>query len=79
MSSRLTVRARRHAIGSILEARFSIAAFEKIRRTDPVYWSSPRNDMGRGIYGQAMREKQRLQAVSDAQLEAEAQAIRLAS
>lgn len=75
----LTLKARRHAIGAILEARFSIAAFDKIRRADPAYWSSPRNDMGRGIYGEAMREKQRLQAASDGELEAEVRAIRAAS
>jgi hypothetical protein len=69
--------ARRRAIGAILEARFSVAAFEKIRRADPAYWSSPRNDIGRGIYGEAMREKQRLHAATDAQLEAETAALRL--
>lgn len=71
----LTSQARRRAIGAIVEARFSIAAFEKIRRADPAYWSSPRNEMGRGIYGEAMREKQRLNTVSDAQLQAETRAI----
>jgi hypothetical protein len=75
----LTLKARRHAIAAILEARFSTAAFDKIRNADPAYWSSPRNDMGRGIYGEAMREKQRLQAVTDGQLEAEIRAIRAAS
>jgi hypothetical protein len=69
---------RRRAIAAILEARFSISAFETLRRADPSYWSSPRNDMGRGIYGEAMREKERLQGASEAQLEAEIQAIRLA-
>ena len=76
--SALALKARQRAIGAILEARFNIAAFEKLRRTDPSYWSSPRNDMGRGIYGEAMREKERLQDASEAQLEAEVQAIRLA-
>lgn len=74
-----TLKARRDAIGAILEARFSIAAFDKIRHADPAYWSSPRNEMGRGIYGEAMREKERLQAVTDRQLEAETRAIRTAS
>lgn len=73
--SGLSLAARRRAIGAILEARFSVAAFEKIRRADPAYWSSPRNEMGRGIYGEAMREKQRLQSATDAQLEAETRAI----
>jgi hypothetical protein len=75
----LTLKARRHAIRTVLEARFSVAAFDKIRGADPTYWASPRNDMGRGIYGEAMREKRRLQAVTDGQLEAEVRAIRAAS
>jgi hypothetical protein len=66
---------RRRAIEAILEARFSIAAFEKIRRADPAYWSSPRNDMGRGIWGEALREERRLRTVTDAQLQAEGRAI----
>ena len=75
--SALTPEARRRAIRAILEARFSIAAFEKIRRAEPGYWRSPRNEMGRGIYGEAMREKQRLRTASDAQLRAETRAIGL--
>jgi hypothetical protein len=73
----VTPKARRRAVGAILEARFRIAAFEKVRHADPVYWASPRNEMGRGIYGEAMREKQRLYAATDLQLEAETRAIRL--
>ena len=42
-----------------------------MRHANAEYWDSPRNDMARGIYGQAMREKQRLVEVSDAQLLAE--------
>ena len=77
MSARpkLTLRARELAITAILEARFSVAAFEKIRRENAAYWASARNDMARGIYGEAMREKQRLAKVSDAQLIGEAAAI----
>jgi len=71
MVPKLTLRERRRAIGAILEARFSVHAFEKVQRADPGYWSSPRNDMARGIYGQAMREKQRLAHATDAQLLAE--------
>jgi hypothetical protein len=67
----LTLRERRHAIGAILDARFSVRAFQKVQREDPGYWSSPRNDMARGIYGEAMREKQRLARATDAQLLAE--------
>ena len=63
---------------SVLEARFSVSAFEEVRRKNPQYWSSPRNDMARGIYGEAMREKQRLLGASDELLEAERQALRVA-
>lgn len=73
--SELTLEERRRTIEAILEARFSIAAFEKIRREDSAYWTSPRNEMGRGIYGEAMREKRRLHTVTDAQLQAETRAI----
>jgi len=78
MKTTLSLKARRHAIVGIVEARFSVGAHEEIRRKNPQYWGSPRNDMARGIYGQAMREKQRLLGASDAQLEAESLAIRLA-
>jgi hypothetical protein len=73
---KLTLRARKRAIAAILEARFSVSAFEDIRRTNNEYWESPRNDMARGIYGQAMREKQRLSYASDDQLIAEIAAVR---
>jgi len=68
---KLTLRERRRAILAILEARFSVRAFEKVQRAEPEYWDSPRSDMARGIYGEAMREKQRLARASDAQLLAE--------
>ena len=71
----LSLRERRRAITAILEARFSVGAFEEIRRGNAAYWDSARNDMARGIYGEAMREKQRLAKVSDAQLIGEAAAI----
>ena len=70
-TTKLSLRERHRAIGVILEARFSVGAFEEVRRTNAEYWDSPRNDMARGIYGQAMREKQRLAHASDAQLLAE--------
>ena len=78
MKTRLTLEARRDAITAIIEARFRLSAFEDMQRKDPQYWSSPRNDMARGIYDQAMREKERLLVASDDQLEAESLAIRLA-
>lgn len=73
---KLTLRERKRAIDAILEARFSVRAFEELRRTDAEYWDSARNDMARGIYGEAMREKQRLTRASDAQLLAEIAAVR---
>lgn len=77
MRPKLTPRARRRAIEEILEARFTLGAFEATRRNDPSYWASARNDMARGIYGEAMREKQRLETVPDVELMAESSAIRL--
>jgi len=71
MGSKLSLKARRHAITGIIEARFSVSAFEEVRRKDPRYWRSARNDMARGIYAEAMREKQQLGAASDERLEAE--------
>ena len=71
MKPSLSLKERRHAIGAILEARFSVNAFEEVRRKKPRYWASPRNDMARGIYGEAMREKQHLVGASDAELEGE--------
>ena len=71
----LSLRERRRAIDAILQARFSVRAFEEIRRENAEYWDSPRNDMARGIYAQAMREKQRLAAAADAQLLAEIAAL----
>jgi hypothetical protein len=79
MKATLSLKARRHAITRILEARFSVSAFEDVRRKNPQYWRSPRNDMARGIYSEAMREKQRLIGSSDEMLEAESLALRLAS
>jgi hypothetical protein len=54
-----------------VEARFSLSVFEEMKRKDPHAWKSRRNDMGRGIYAQAIREKRRLQQVSDDELRAE--------
>ncbi len=72
---KLSLRDRKRAITAILEARFSVGAFEEIRFGNAAYWGSARNDMARGIYGEAMREKQRLANVPDAQIVAEAAAI----
>jgi len=78
MRTALSTRERRQAITAILEARFSVSAFEQQRREDPEYWRSARNDMARGIYGQAMRVKQHLVAASDEKLQAELFDIALA-
>jgi len=71
MKTALSVRSRRHAITTILEARFSVQDFEQVRRENPEFWRSARNRMARGIYGQAMRTKQQLAGMSDEQIEAE--------
>ena len=72
----LTLAARRRAIAAILETRFSVRAFEEVRRQNTEYWHSPRNDMARGIYAEAMGEKQRLSCASDEQIIAETAATR---
>jgi hypothetical protein len=61
---------REAAIRRVLESRFSLSALEALK-TDPLEWNSARNDMGRGIYDEALRESRRLEAVPDAQLDAE--------
>jgi hypothetical protein len=58
-------------IRRILDARFSLSVFEEWRRRDPAGWGSARNDMARGLYGQALRELARLEAASDDTLDAE--------
>jgi len=63
------------AIRRIVEARFSMAALEQSRNTDPVWWNSARNDMGRGIHVEAVRESRRLEDATDAELQAELAAI----
>ena len=72
----MNLRERHGAITAILEARFSVRAYEDVRRTNTEFWDSQRNDMARGIYGEAMREKQRLATASDTQLLAEIAAVR---
>jgi hypothetical protein len=63
-------------IRRILDARFSLRALEEWKNNDPGWWNSRRNDMGRGIYGEAMRELRRLEAATDDELDAELAAIR---
>lgn len=62
-------------IRRVLDARFSLGALEDAKRDDPAWWGAARNDMGRGFYGEAMREEARLRAVSDELLDAEVFAI----
>ena len=76
MDPKLSLRERRRAIGTILEARFSVRAFDEVRRDNREFWDSARTDMARGIYGEAMREKQRLARATDGQLLAEIAATR---
>jgi hypothetical protein len=52
------------AIRRIVDARFSMAALERSMNSDPVWWNSARNDMGR-----------RLEDATDAELQAELAAI----
>ena len=63
-------------IRRILDARFSLSGLEEWKNKDPAWWSSASNDIGRGIYGEALREAQRLESVSDGALDAELAAIR---
>ena len=58
-------------IRRILDARFSYSVFEQWQRDDPTWWHSSRNEIGRGLYGQALRELERLQAATDRTLDAE--------
>jgi hypothetical protein len=63
------------AIRRIVEARFSMAALEESRNSDPVWWNSARNDAGRDIHWEAVRESRRLEDATDAELQAELAAI----
>ena len=74
-SSGRPVLQRTREIRRILDARYSLSFFEECKRGDPNWWNSSRNEVGRGIYGRAMREQQRLEAASDSELDAELDAI----
>jgi hypothetical protein len=67
--------ARALRIRRILDGRFSLSALEEWKSNDPQWWNSARNEMGRGHYGEAMRELRRLEAVTEDELEAELAAI----
>ena len=63
------------AIRRIVDARFSMAALEESRNSDPVWWNSARNDTGRDTHWEAVRESRRLEDATDAELQAELAAI----
>ena len=54
-----------------IEFAGTASAAQKLSLRQRKFWASPSNDVARGIYGQAMREKQRLAGATDAQLFAE--------
>jgi hypothetical protein len=58
-------------IRKILDARFSLSTLQEWMNNDPEWWNSRRNEMGRGLYGQAVRERQRLEAATEGELIAE--------
>jgi len=62
-------------IRRILDRRFSLSALEEWKTKDPQWWSCARNEMGRGLYGEAMREWRRLEAATEDELKAELAAI----
>lgn len=78
-AQRQTMRAcespRESGIRRILDARFSLGALEQSKNADPGWWNSERNDIGRGIYGEALRELHRLEDATEGELAAELAAV----
>ena len=62
-------------IRKILDSRFSLTTLQEWKSNDPERWNSRRNEMARGFYAEAMRERQRLEAASEGELIAELIAI----
>jgi hypothetical protein len=58
-------------IRKILDERFGLSALQEWKTNDPGWWNSDRNERGRGFYGEAMRERERLEAASEDELIAE--------
>lgn len=58
-------------VRKILDVRFSLSALEQWKDGDPQWWHSSTNDMGRGLYGEALRERRRLEAATEDELVAE--------
>ena len=71
----MSLAARRLRIRRILDGRFSLSGLEEWKSNDPQLWNSTRNEMGRGLYGEAMRELRRLEAATEDELKAELAAI----
>jgi hypothetical protein len=71
----MSLAARRLRIRRILDGRFSLSGLEEWKSNDPQWWNSTRNEMGRGLYGEAMRELRRLEAATEDELKAELDAI----
>jgi hypothetical protein len=72
-----SIRPRALEIRRILDARFSLSGLEEWKNKDSAWWTSASNEIGRGLYGEALREAQRLESVSDRELDAELAAIPL--
>ena len=62
-------------IRKILDVRFSLSALQQWKDNDSQWWSSSTNDVGRGFYGEALRERERLEAAPDEELVAELAAV----
>lgn len=58
-------------IRKILDSRFSLSTLQERMDNDPEWWNSPGNERGRNLYGEAMRERQRLEAATEGELIAE--------
>jgi len=57
-------------IRKILDSRFNLSTLQERMDNDSEWWSS-RNEMDRGLYGEALRERQRLEAATEGELIAE--------
>ncbi len=75
MSRRSSGEQRARDIRWILDERFSLSALELWKRDDAAWWDSRGNSLSRGLYAEAMKQLRRLEAVSDAELEAELAAM----
>ena len=60
----------------ILDERFGLSAMKLWKRQDAAWWASRGNNLSRGLYEEAMKQMRRLEAVSDAELDAELASMR---